>query len=366
MSGPVHLASLSATPLSVATVDPFVIATGKAHATRSVLVQVQLKRGGKTAEGLGEGSCLPPVTREDQPQALEAVLRSRSTLVGSMWDDTARMGQDLDAILAHWPVARAAVEVAILDAWAKLDGLPLYQWLGGPRVSPLLETDITLPILPVARMLELARQWWGKGFRSFKVKVGKSLREDLLVLRGLVREFPDMRLRLDGNAGQSPEDALTIIRELYASHAFLECYEQPCAVLGDCARVVKDLEVPVVLDESVKHVSELKVALTHGAATGVNLKIAKSGGILEALAIGKAAAHAGISVMVGGMLETRLGMAAATHLAAALGGADFCDLDTAWLLETDPFLGGYEEDGPRYTVRSTPGLGVTLKGAVRR
>jgi L-Ala-D/L-Glu epimerase len=61
------------------------------------------------------------------------------------------------------------------------------------------------------------------------------------------------------------------------------------------------------------------------------------------------------------MVETRLGMTAAAHVVAALGGVDFVDLDTAWLLADDPFEGGYVADGPRYTLPDLPGLGVSRR-----
>jgi L-alanine-DL-glutamate epimerase-like enolase superfamily enzyme len=71
-----------------------------------------------------------------------------------------------------------------------------------------------------------------------------------------------------------------------------------------------------------------------------------------------AARAAGLSLMIGGMVETRLGMSAAAHLACALGGVEFVDLDTAWLLADDPYEGGYVADGPRYTIPPNPGVGV--------
>ena len=69
---------------------------------------------------------------------------------------------------------------------------------------------------------------------------------------------------------------------------------------------------------------------------------------------------AGLSLMCGGMVETRLGMTAAAHVVAALGGVDFVDLDTAWLLAGDPFQGGYRATGPDYLLDGAPGLGVAL------
>ena len=74
--------------------------------------------------------------------------------------------------------------------------------------------------------------------------------------------------------------------------------------------------------------------------------------------MGLAAQAAGLAIMAGGMVETRLGMTAAAHVACALGGVDFVDLDTAWLLADDPYAGGYAADGPHYAMPGSAGLGV--------
>jgi L-alanine-DL-glutamate epimerase-like enolase superfamily enzyme len=124
------------------------------------------------------------------------------------------------------------------------------------------------------------------------------------------------------------------------------------------ARVAAELDAPVVADESVTSLATLQAVIAHRAADGVNLKLAKLGGIEGAMAVGEAARKAGLALMVGGMVETRLGMTAAANVACALGGARFVDLDTAWLLAGDPYVGGYVADGPRYTMPEAPGLGI--------
>jgi L-alanine-DL-glutamate epimerase-like enolase superfamily enzyme len=78
--------------------------------------------------------------------------------------------------------------------------------------------------------------------------------------------------------------------------------------------------------------------------------------------MGLDARAAGLALMAGGMVETRLGMTAAAHLACALGGVEFIDLDTALLLADDPYEGGYAADGPHYTLPSVPGLGLQRRG----
>jgi L-alanine-DL-glutamate epimerase-like enolase superfamily enzyme len=101
--------------------------------------------------------------------------------------------------------------------------------------------------------------------------------------------------------------------------------------------------------------------VAHRAAGAVNLKLAKLGGVEAALETGLAARRAGLKLMMGGMVETRLGMTAAAHAACALGGVEFVDLDTAWLLAEDPYVGGYAADGPRYTLPDAPGLDVSRR-----
>ena len=94
---------------------------------------------------------------------------------------------------------------------------------------------------------------------------------------------------------------------------------------------------------------------------GVNLKLVKSGGLRQCLAIATMARAADLTLMVGAVVETRLGIAAALQLCTAVGGVEFPDVDTAWLLAADPFEGGYETDGPRLRVRPSGGLGVRLR-----
>ncbi len=346
--------------LSVPTFDPFVIASGAVEATRSVLVDVELvrHRDGRRSRGVGEGACLPPVTVEDQADALGAVRAAAPKLQAQRFDAFDACSALLDAALGPTPVARSAVEVAVLDAWARLDDAPLFAWVSGRPLGPAIETDITIPILAPGRMAELAAQWWAKGFRALKVKVGRDLDADLRALEAMVRAAPGARFRPDANAGLTVDEALAYITQATRLGAHVECFEQPCATLAELAEVARAIEAPVLADESVKTLADFEALVEARAADGVNLKIAKSGGWLRAYDIGRAANARGMPLMVGGMVETRLGMTAATHLAAALGGVAFADLDTAWLLTSDPFTGGYQGASAHYELPTTPGLGV--------
>ncbi|HEY1693281.1 MAG TPA: dipeptide epimerase [Polyangiaceae bacterium] len=341
----VRIDAVVARALTVPLVEPFVIATGRVDATRAVEVSATVHWRGRTATGLGEAACLPPVTREDQGDVLDELAQARL-----------RSGADLDAL---GTVARAGVETAVCDALARIAGVPLRELLG-PGSTESLETDVTVAIAAPSKMGELARAWVARGFRALKVKVGKDVDGDARALEAIGRAAPDAVLRVDANAGYTADQALALARACEALHLDIECWEQPCAAddLDGMARVARALDAPVIADESVRSLADLEVLLARRYADGVNLKLAKSGGPLACLAIGRAAREAGLRVMVGGMVETRLGMTAAAHVACALGGADFVDLDTAWLLADDPYVGGYVADGPRYRLPPAPGLDV--------
>jgi L-alanine-DL-glutamate epimerase-like enolase superfamily enzyme len=342
----IRIQALRARPLSVPLLEPFVIASGRVDATRAVEVEAEITWRGQQGVGLGEAACLPPVTKEDQGDVFRE-LEQRGEATGA--DVLDRLG----------PVARAAVETAVLDAMARIEGVPVRALLGAGSVD-VLETDVTIAIAEPAKMAELARAWTARGFRALKVKVGKDVDADARALEAIGRAAPRAMLRVDANAGHSAAEAIGLARACERLGLQVECWEQPCAAddLDGMAQVAEALAAPVIADESVKTLDDVRLLVRRRYADGVNLKLAKSGGPLACLAIGAAARDAGLRLMVGGMVETRLGMTAAAHVACALGGADFVDLDTAWLLAEDPYDGGYVADGPRYHLPDVPGLGV--------
>jgi L-alanine-DL-glutamate epimerase-like enolase superfamily enzyme len=356
---------LSARALSVPLREPFVIASGRVDATRAVEVLARVRWRGRTETGLGEAACLPPVTHEDQGDVLVEVERAAHDLTGRPF---AAREEELESAIASalpdGPVARAGIETALLDALARCAGVPLRTMLGGDRgqATQELETDITIAIAQPARMAELAREWVNRGFRALKIKVGKDVDADARALEAIGRAAPGARLRIDANAGYTASEAIALARacDRLGLGQAIECWEQPCAAddREGMRQVAAAVKATVVADESVKTFADLRELVQSRFAGAVNLKLAKLGGVLVTVRMGVAARAAGLGVMAGGMVETRLGMTAAANVACALGGVDFVDLDTAWLLADDPYTGGYEADGPRYTMPHSAGLGV--------
>jgi L-alanine-DL-glutamate epimerase-like enolase superfamily enzyme len=365
----ISIVAIDVEPLSIPLREPFVIATGRIDTTRAVLVRATLESaGGARAIGLGEAAALPPVTREDQPQLLAEIAAAAPGLRGAVIEDA-----DVGAILARGPslgpVARAGVEAAILDARARLAGVPLHGLLGRrgePRTTELV-TDITLPISDPERMSAGARAHRRTGFDTFKVKVGRDWRADLASLRAVAAAVPDARFRLDANAGFTAGDALALLDAAIADGLTVECFEQPCPAddLTGMAEVAAHSPIPVVADESFRGAGDLARIIDARAAQAVNLKLAKLGGPLAALELARRARAAGLRLMAGAMVETRVGLLAMAHVVAALGGVDWVDLDTAFLLADDPFDGGWTFEGPRLRLSGGPGLGVTARDGAR-
>lgn len=361
--------SIAARPLSVALEEPFTIASGRMDATRAALVEVTLTDlyTGARATGLGEAAALPPVTHEDQPDLLAtiAALSARHTHRTVDVVDPLALASHVaygGSETSDRPVAAAGVEVAVLDALARARGVPLYALLGRERrveFATRMVSDVTIPIHEPAHMGELAGAWARRGFTCFKVKVGIDLARDVEGLAAITERVPGATLRIDANGGYGARDALALYERATRGGALIECFEQPCARddLGGMIEVTRALPLPVVADESVRSVDELRRMLDAGGASGVNLKLAKTGP-MAALEIGRLANERGIPVMMGAMVETRLGITAAAHVCAALGGVRFVDLDTAWLLRDDPFVGGYRSEGPVITLPDGAGLAI--------
>ena len=176
-------------------------------------------------------------------------------------------------------VARAGVETAILDAAARLQGVPLYEALGGAAIGSLT-TDITLSISDPPRMAAAATRHAEAGFTCFKVKVGRDWRADCASLRAVAAVVPGARFRLDANAGFTAAEALSLLDTALADGLTIECYEQPCAAgdLKGMAEVAAQAPVPVVADESFRGPADLDRLLAARAASAVNLKLVKLGG----------------------------------------------------------------------------------------
>jgi L-alanine-DL-glutamate epimerase-like enolase superfamily enzyme len=247
--------------------------------------------------------------------------------------------------------ARAAVSVALHDLVAKRLGVPLYRMWGlDPAASP--PTSFTIGIAPDETTLR-TRVQEAASYPVLKIKLGSHWDERIV---RIVREVePAKVLRVDANAAWTPKHALRMIPLL--QELGVEFVEQPLPAHDiEGLRFVRERSaLPIIADESC--LVSTDIPMLAGVVDGINIKLAKCGGLREALRMVATARAHGMSVMCGCMVESSLGITAAAHLAPLL---DYADLDGAELVTNDPYVGATIEGG-MVKVPSRAGLGVELR-----
>ena len=256
--------------------------------------------------------------------------------------------------------AKACVDMAVYDLYAKALGQPLYKVLGGS--SDTVETDLTISVDTVEKMVSDSIKAVSEGYRILKVKVGKEGLADIGRIQA-IREAvgPDVLIRVDANQGWEPKDAVRIIRRLEDLEIGIDLVEQPVKAhdLAGMQMVTQNTYTPILADESIFSAEDAINVIRMRAADLVNIKLMKTGGIYEALKICSIAEIYNVRCMMGCMLESKLAVSAGAHLAAARSVITRADLDGPGLCRIDPYTGGPDYAGPVIHMNQTPGIGIT-------
>ena len=328
--------------------DPFRIARAQPDDGFATSVIVTLR----DADGrIGFGEAAPEAYYGETPETVLAALETYRPLLAE--GDAARFAAAAPVLLNRNPAARAALETALLDLQAQAAGVPLHAALGADTAAaPPTDFSVGLdePAIVAERVARAAR----RGFSVIKVKLGGE--HDLATLRA-VRDVFDGTLRVDANAGWPALDHAVEMVEACAEHG-VEYVEQPMPrhALRDLARLQSASPLPIVADESAETVDDIPNLA--GVVAGINIKLMKCGGPLEALEMIRAARDLGLRVMLGCMVETSVAITAMAHLA---GLADWVDLDGNLLLRADPFAGVRVDAGGVLSVPERAGLGATRR-----
>jgi L-alanine-DL-glutamate epimerase-like enolase superfamily enzyme len=327
--------------LHLRTTHPFVIARGGQSDHRTVWVRLT---DGDGIEGWGEAA--PSKFYGETAESVSAVLSFYGTALPEDPFKVEAAEHRWETMLRGNAAARAALSAALHDLIGKRLDLPLYRlWGLDPCSAPKSTFTIGLdaPERIQAKVHEAA------SFPILKVKLGTD--RDLEILRA-IRDVTDKELRVDANCGWTVKRAISMLPIL--SEFGVTVLEQPLPPqdLDGLAAITAQSEIPIIADESCKTVTDIPPLV--GKVDGINIKLAKCGGLREALRMIAVARAHGLMVMVGCMIETSLGITAAAHLTPLV---DIVDLDGAALLAHDPFVGA-GIDGGQVALPSGPGLGV--------
>ena len=338
---------------------PFKTALREVDAIDDVVLLLDTDSG---AVGYGSAPATAMITGETHASITEALAKHLAPrLIGGDVSELAALLAKVDAAMAHNSSAKAAANVALHDLAAQQAGVSLVRFLGGGDMRSLI-TDVTISVNDVAIMVSDTRDALALGFTALKVKVGKVLTDDLARIRAIHAEVAGRAtLRLDANQGWTPKEAVAALHAIEAQSIALELVEQP--VKGhDIAglRFVREhSRTPVMADEAVFSPHDAQRVLDERAADILNIKLMKAGGLSGAAHIARIAAAHQVPCMMGCMLESSIGAAAAAHFAAAHSATvTLIDLDSPALGCFDPVDGNTRFEHAIIHLGDTPGLGI--------
>lgn len=338
--------------------EPFVISLGPLDHAENVVVVLRTQEG---LTGFGECSPFLTINGESMETAMVVGTLLAKSLKGKDALDTAACSALMDRIIYGNSSIKSAFDMALHDVAAQHAGLPLYAFLGGKK-NKTLQTDYTISLGPVAKMVQDAQRIKDRGFQIIKVKLGGTKEDDIARIKSIREQVGwDMPMRIDANQGWTPEDALDILKAM-APYRIQHCEEPiPRWKFMDLPALRKQSPVPIMADESCCDHHDAQRLIDLQACDALNIKLGKSSGIVKALKIIRLAEQADLKIQIGGFLESRLAFTASAHLALCSDHIVHYDFDTPLMFQEDPVVGGlkYLEHGV-VVLDDRPGLGASM------
>ena len=345
--------------LNVPLKTPFKTAMRTVKEIEDVVVIIETDTG---QTGYGSAPATAVITGDTHGSIIEAISKVIGpALIGRDIADLNNLTNTIQNSIVRNFSAKAALEVAVYDLYGQLYDAPLYKLLGGG--DNVISTDITISVDYIDKMVEDTLNAIDQGFETLKIKVGKDPALDIERIKAIYAAVNERALiRLDANQGWTPKQTVSVLSALEDSGVRLELLEQP--VRGDDIEgmkyVTERIHTPVMADESSFGPKEAIELIRTRAADIINIKLMKTGGISNAIKIADIAGIYGVNCMIGCMLESSIGVAAAAHIAVAKSSViTMVDLDTPSLGQYDPVHSGVQFNNSEITITDLPGLGIS-------
>lgn len=335
---------------------PYTIAFKTIDEVWNAFVEITLDNG---ITGIGAANPSEYVTGESFEQCTEALQEKNiQFLIGRDIRELNQLTFEVWQKLPKNPAARAALDIALYDAFTKYIGVPLVKYLGQKIKS--LPTSNTIGIKNVEETLKEAKEYGERGFTVLKVKLGKDLEEDIERMVKLRETFgKKFVIRIDANQGYNVEQTIAFYNRTKALE--IELIEQPlkAKAIEETRQLPAEIRKVIAADESLLSPLSALELVKPPLATGIfNIKLMKCGGISQAIKIADIAQHAGVDLFWGCNDESIVSITAALHVAFASSNTKYIDLDGSLDLAKDEVTGGFIlKDGVMYC-SDKPGLGV--------
>jgi len=297
--------------------NPYIFSHGILKEFSNVLVRTWTDEG---IVGIGESSFVPGGgVSEETPESVKPIIDKylAPAIIGEDPFNLELIHKKMDAIIPRNLIAKSGIDLSLWDIMGKYLNMPVYKLLGGNYESKII-ASYTLSIDTPEKMAEQAIFRKQQGYLTLVVKIGRDAESDIERLR-LVREAVgnNIKIRLDANEAYRPDQAIRIIRKMEKYNP--EFVEEPVKRwdLDGMAQVAHAVDTPISSDESNTSLDSVRKIIEKKAASIINIKISKNGGIYRSKKIAALAEAAGIPVIVGGANTYEIGRQACRHFAVS-------------------------------------------------
>ena len=339
--------------------NPFITSLRRVDALEDLVVIIECDDG---SVGYGEGAPTPVITGETMGSMIAAIEYIKPHIIGLEIEDLDTVLGLIHNLILKNTTAKSALEIALYDLKAKAAKQPLYQMLGG--IQTHFKTDITISMNEIDKMIADSLDAVSLGYDTLKIKIGDDPQKDIERVKAIHNALDkNIKLRLDANQGWTAKESVALLHALEKGNIIAEFIEQPVHADDiEGLRYIKErVQTPLLADESIFSVKDARKLLEMQAIDYVNIKLAKTAGITQALELADLSKAFGVKCMIGCMLEGPISVAAGVHVASAK--ADIItmlDLDAVSLLASHPVETSIVFNESEIILSDSAGLGVSL------
>lgn len=350
------ITSVTIAKLTIPLIRPFITAVRTTNNVEDVVVIIQTDDG---LIGYGSAAATVAITGDSSDSIIAAIQYTLAPkLIGQSIDNLNYLLKMVHCSMAKNTSAKAAIDIALYDLFAKLCKLPLYKFLGGANTNKI-NTCVTISVKDPETMAIDAATLVQQGFNTLKIKLGIDSRVDIKRIAAIRNSIGSkVTLIADANQGWESKEAICTIKQL--TQYGIKFIEQPVQAhnLRGLKDVTNGVDDVIIADEACFSPYDAFTIAKNHYADGVNIKLMKSGGIYNALAMYSIATAASLECIVGSMLESPIGIAAAASFAISRTRLLGVDLDSLALIAKNPVIGGASIEKDQIQLSEKPGLGI--------